>query len=107
MADVTYNTASFPSLVRTLAQLIQLGTNPPLVLMGYKERDAAERTLWDLVAEIGLEFEQISEHTGAGGAPVEIWLGHATTGMMDAQEKRDLQRKACEQAVHKEARTRV
>ena len=84
MADVTYNTASFPSLVRTLAQLIRLGPRPPLVLLGYKERDVAERTLWNLVAEIGLKFEKISELTGAGGTPVEIWLGHAPPGMMEA-----------------------
>jgi protein N-lysine methyltransferase METTL21D len=80
MADVTYNTASFPSLVRTLAQLIRLGSNPPMVLVGYKERDAAERTLWNLAAEIGLDFEKIGEHMGAGGAPVEIWLGRVTAG---------------------------
>jgi protein N-lysine methyltransferase METTL21D len=80
MADVTYNTASFPSLVRTLEQLIRLGNNPPMVLVGYKERDAAERTLWNLVAEIGLKFEKIGQRTGAGGAPVEIWVGCITTG---------------------------
>jgi len=87
MADVTYNTASFPSLVRTLLRLIRLGTNPPLVLLGYKERDVAERTLWNLAAEIGLEFEKISELPGAGGTPVEIWLA----GTTEAWKKRDLE----------------
>lgn len=84
MADVTYNTASFPSLVRTLARLIRLGSDPPLVLLGYKERDIAERTLWNLVAEIGFEFEKINDLTGAGGTPVEIWLGRATTETTEA-----------------------
>ena len=75
MADVTYNTSSFPSLIRTLSQLIHLGNKPPIVLLGYKERDAAERTLWSLASEIGLSLEKIGERAGAGGAPVEIWLG--------------------------------
>jgi len=80
MADVTYNTASFPWLVRTLAQLIQLGTKSPVVLVGYKERDPAERILWDMASEIGLYFQRIGERAGAGGAPVEIWLGRASSG---------------------------
>ncbi|KAF8074692.1 putative methyltransferase-domain-containing protein [Lyophyllum atratum] len=75
MADVTYNTSSFPSLVNTLSKLVQLGSKPPLVVLGYKERDAAERTLWDLVEEIGIRFEKIGERVGAGGAPIEVWLG--------------------------------
>ena len=76
MADVAYNTASFPSLIRTLDKLLRLGSKPPAILLGYKERDAAERTLWDLAAEIGVEFEKVGERVGAGGAPVEIWIGH-------------------------------
>lgn len=99
MADVTYNTASFPSLVRTLAQVMRLGTKPPMVLMGYKQRDAAERTLWNLVAEIGLELKKISEHKGAGGAPVEIWLGCATTRPTETKEKCALQGETSEHAV--------
>ncbi|GLB43363.1 putative rhomboid family protein [Lyophyllum shimeji] len=75
MADVTYNTASFPSLVRTLSKLVRRGSRPPLVLLGYKERDAAERTLWDLVGKIGLKLLKVEERAGAGGAPVEVWLG--------------------------------
>lgn len=77
MADVTYNTASFPSLVRTLSELVRLGTKSPVVLLGYKERDAAERTLWDLMKEAGIKFQRIGQRLGAGGAPVEIWLGNA------------------------------
>ncbi|KAG6850570.1 hypothetical protein H0H93_011769 [Arthromyces matolae] len=71
MADVTYNTASFPSLVRTLSKLVQLGKRPPLVLLGYKERDVAERSLWNLIEEIGLSFRKVGQCVGAGGEPVE------------------------------------
>jgi hypothetical protein len=76
MADVTYNTSSFPSLIRTLSFLIHVGTRRPIVLLGYKERDAAERTLWALAGEIGLSFEIVGERAGAGGAPVEVWIGY-------------------------------
>ena len=80
MADVTYNTASFPALVGTLARLIAhckrtRNGQPPRVLMGYKERHPDERSLWDRVNEIGLRFQQIGQVNGAGGHPVEIWLG--------------------------------
>lgn len=80
MADVTYNTASFPSLVRTLKNLIALRGSSgqirsPLILLGYKERDPEERTLWDMVEKIGITFERIDKRGGAGGAPVEVWLG--------------------------------
>lgn len=82
MADVAYNTASFPSLIRTLSEVIRLGTKPPVLLMGYKERDLAERTLWDSLSEIGLDLNKVGERTGAGGIPVEVWLGRATSGAM-------------------------
>lgn len=77
MADVTYNTASFSALVGTLSRLINRKQNgrPPRVLMGYKERDPDERTLWDRAKDIGLCFHQIARVNGAGGNPVEIWLG--------------------------------
>ena len=104
MADVTYNTASFPALIRTLKRLSMIprgssnqptesdnaqsaksvaGTNVetpqgdhlPLVLLAYKERDPAERTLWDMSREIGLVFRNIDQLPGAGGAPVEIYFG--------------------------------
>lgn len=85
MADVTYNTASFPSLIRTLRTLLELGDpdandKSPLVLLGYKERDPSERTLWDLAASIGVLFEKVGERGGAGGSPVEVWLARACRG---------------------------
>ncbi|PCH44143.1 hypothetical protein WOLCODRAFT_104648 [Wolfiporia cocos MD-104 SS10] len=82
MADVTYNTSSFPALVRTLSNLVRLGTapdgqssRPPMILLGYKERDPAERSLWDMTREVGIQFEKVGERCGAGGDPVEIWIG--------------------------------
>ncbi|KZT25126.1 hypothetical protein NEOLEDRAFT_1178551 [Neolentinus lepideus HHB14362 ss-1] len=81
MADVTYNTSSFPSLVRTLSSLVTFSTsksNAPLILLGYKERDAGERKLWSMVKEIGADFEKVGERHGAGGAPVEVWIGRVT-----------------------------
>lgn len=79
MADVTYNTASFPSLIRTLSNLVKLGSQPPVIVLGYKERNPSERTLWVLASDIGIEFEKIGERGGAGGLPVEIWLGRVKT----------------------------
>lgn len=77
MADVTYNTASFASLVRTLESLLRVGgtesRKSPMVVLGYKERDPAERILWDMVRGIGLELEKIGERVGADEPPVEIW----------------------------------
>ena len=77
MADVTYNTASFPSLVRTLSSLLRLSPpeRPPVVLLGYKERDPEERTLWDMAKAIGVSFEKVGERIGAGRESVEIWIG--------------------------------
>jgi len=111
MADVTYNTSSFPALLRTLAALLALSTENsstrggrvaeldsgldpddpgaprdddedsdwkcgPLVVLAYKERDPAERQLWDMMArETGVVLECVGKQAGAGGLPVEIWLG--------------------------------
>jgi protein N-lysine methyltransferase METTL21D len=120
MADVAYNTSSFPALLRTLTSLLALssaqihrddldgvandaGDNPgpgsqereekpddrgygrgcgrhdsvhPLVLLAYKERDPAERQLWDMMTrETGIVLECVGRQAGAGGLPVEIWLG--------------------------------
>jgi len=88
MADVTYNTSSFPALLRTLAALLALragsssthgdgsGRCEPLVVLAYKERDPAERQLWDMMArETGVVLECVGKQAGAGGLPVEIWLG--------------------------------
>ncbi|KAJ8473596.1 hypothetical protein ONZ45_g16238 [Pleurotus djamor] len=95
MADVTYNTASFPSLIKTLLNLLKLGLDhddsatpntsdlelaatpprPPLILLGYKQRDEGERSLWEMAKENGVSFGLIGKREGAGGEPVEIWLG--------------------------------
>jgi hypothetical protein len=110
MADVTYNTTSFPALLRTLASLLSLsatahhqggddgvagdeadhdedpgslkrergvrGGHDPLVLLAYKERDPAERQLWEMMTrETGVVLGCVGKQAGAGGLPVEIWLG--------------------------------
>ncbi|KIL65568.1 hypothetical protein M378DRAFT_76761 [Amanita muscaria Koide BX008] len=75
MADVTYNTSAFPALMRTLRKLVKLGQKPPLILLGYKERDIAERSLWDLAKEENIHFILIEKIRGAGDAPIEIWIG--------------------------------
>lgn len=82
MADVTYNTSSFPSLINTLSKLVSIRSSnvesdsrSPLILLAYKERDPAERSLWDMAREVGIIFEKVGERCGAGGDPVEIWIG--------------------------------
>jgi hypothetical protein len=116
MADVAYNTSSFPALLRTLASLLALsyaqshrddddvandavddpgsqerdsekaddrdyergcgGHDHPLVLLAYKERDPAERQLWDMMrSETGIVLECVWRQAGAGRLPIEIWLG--------------------------------
>ncbi|KAI0825552.1 putative methyltransferase-domain-containing protein [Irpex lacteus] len=89
MADVAYNTASFVSLIRTMDQILSLGdtsgrSESPLVLLGYKERDAAERSLWDMTRSIGLQLEKVGEKPGAGGCPVEIWAGRRRSAFSSA-----------------------
>ncbi|EIN09425.1 hypothetical protein PUNSTDRAFT_119920 [Punctularia strigosozonata HHB-11173 SS5] len=80
MADVTYNTDSFPSLIRTLAALVRAGNSHsgPVIVMGYKERDVSERSLWDMAKSIGINFEKIAHKAGCGDPPVEIWIGART-----------------------------
>lgn len=83
MADVTYNTASFPVLISTLSRLVKFSQSKradrhPSILLGYKERDAAERTLWDMVRDVGIDLEQVAVVSGADGAAIEIWVGGAT-----------------------------
>ncbi|KAK6992209.1 putative methyltransferase-domain-containing protein [Favolaschia claudopus] len=73
MADVTYNTASFPSLVRTLKNLVSLAAKRPQVLLGYKERDPGERALWAMAEAAGITLKDIGRIAGAGGVPIEIW----------------------------------
>ncbi|KAF8647757.1 hypothetical protein AX16_006592 [Volvariella volvacea WC 439] len=71
MADVTYNTDSFPALVATILKLIKLSKKPPVILLGYKERHSTERTLWDL---IGIPLTKVDEIPGAGGTSIEVWV---------------------------------
>lgn len=82
MADVTYNTASFPALISTLSRLVGFSQSKRAdrrlsVLLGYKERDVAERTLWNMAKDVGIDFEQVGVVSGAGGAQIEIWVGNA------------------------------
>lgn len=84
MADVTYNTASFPSLIRTVSSLIEhtkaMSQPPPLIVLGYKERDPDERTLWSMMKDqLGVTLRQVGECPGSGGAPVEVWIGTQTS----------------------------
>jgi protein N-lysine methyltransferase METTL21D len=131
MADVTYNTSSFPALLRTLAALLALSTEDsstrggrvteldpgldpddpgaprdsdddsdekcgPLVVLAYKERDPAERQLWDMMArKTGVVLECVGKQAGAGGLPVEIWLGR----MKQGREGRRLSTLACGDVV--------
>lgn len=74
MADVTYNPASFPALVKTLVSLMRK-PKPPLLLMGYKERDAAERSLWTMLGDEGIVMEQVGSVVGREEPSVEIWTG--------------------------------
>jgi protein N-lysine methyltransferase METTL21D len=104
MADVTYNTSSFPALLRTLASLLALSTSrhgrvdditndagddpggererddrgrghDTLVLLAYKERDPAERQLWDVITrETGVILECVGKQSGAG-PPSRFGLG--------------------------------
>ncbi|KAJ7213781.1 hypothetical protein C8J57DRAFT_1096697, partial [Mycena rebaudengoi] len=73
MADVTYNTAVFPALVRTQKKLMEADSRRPRVIMGYKERDAGERELWAMAKEAGIDFELIAEKPGSSGRAVEVW----------------------------------
>ncbi|KZT66140.1 hypothetical protein DAEQUDRAFT_696103 [Daedalea quercina L-15889] len=84
MADVTYNTSAFPSLIRTVSEILHLRSSALLseprlretmILLGYKERDPAERTLWEMMRDICVHLEKVDERRGAGGDPVEIWIG--------------------------------
>ena len=73
MADVTYNTASFPSLVRTVVDL-RTSNARALVLMAYKQRDESERDLWVMLESNGLRLQQVAAEGGSGGVQVEIWM---------------------------------
>lgn len=79
MADITYNTSSFPSLIHTLSSLVKLNAKhdhpAPVILLGYKERDAEERSLWEMARAIGIHFQRVGERVGSGGVEVEVWIG--------------------------------
>lgn len=75
MADVTYNTSSFPFLIGVLEKLSKIRSDPPVVLLAYKERDPDERKLWAMTQSIGLELEKIEQIDGSEGAPIEIYEG--------------------------------
>ena len=78
---MTYNTASFPSLLRTLSSLVQLNAEysrpPPVVILGYKERDPDERSLWGMLeSEVAIHLEKVGECEGwPESTPVEFWIG--------------------------------
>ena len=80
---MTYNTASFPSLLRTLLYLVQLNVkcsrSPPVVILGYKERDPDERSLWGMLgSEVGIHLEKVGECEGwPESTPIELWIGQA------------------------------
>lgn len=78
MADVTYNTASFSSLISTIARLSKRSPVPPVMLLAYKERDPDERKLWNMALEIGLQFSEVARLDGTGGNPIEIYVGNFT-----------------------------
>jgi hypothetical protein len=109
MADVTYNTSSFPALLRTLASLLAPSAaahdggeddgvadddadddddpgsperdergHDPLVLLAYKERDPAERQLWDMMhddARDGHRARVYWEASRRGRAPCRDLVG--------------------------------
>ncbi|CAE6439137.1 unnamed protein product [Rhizoctonia solani] len=78
MADVTYNTASFGALLDTVTGLLRGPSAPGLsaiVLLAYKSRDPAERTLWIDAQNRGLAFVLVDTVKGVREPAVEIWLG--------------------------------
>ncbi|KAF7370636.1 hypothetical protein MSAN_00696600 [Mycena sanguinolenta] len=87
MADVTYNTASFPSLVRTLQNLVNLSSKRPRILLGYKERDPGERALWGITEAAGIALQQVGQVPGAGGNVVEIWEAIGSEGDATTSEE--------------------
>ena len=75
MSDVAYNTDSFPALVSTTSNLLQIGETPPVILLGYKERDEAERSFWKMMENVGVHLEMIGLRRGFADPPIEIWYG--------------------------------
>jgi len=83
MSDVTYNTDSFPALLSATSKLLQVGKEPPVILLGYKERDEAERSLWNMMENIGVHLEMIGLRQGFTDPPIEIWYGKYTSSQHD------------------------
>ncbi|WWD16604.1 hypothetical protein CI109_101032 [Kwoniella shandongensis] len=88
-ADVTYNTSAFPSLLKTLTSLLLPSTEtrstssrePPLLVLAYKQRDEAERELWSMLKEKGVEMVLVDTIVGAEQeGKVEIWVGGTDLG---------------------------
>jgi protein N-lysine methyltransferase METTL21D len=86
---VTYNTSSFPALLRTLITLLTppTPTSPlPLLLLAYKQRDESERELWTMLRKGGVEMGLVDVVRGAegedGDGKVEIWVGGMSRSMI-------------------------
>lgn len=72
---MTYNRDVFPALLRTLISLLQRGGGCTRVALGYKQRDATERTFWTASREMGVEFLEVGRVGGVKeSAAVEIWM---------------------------------
>lgn len=75
MSDVTYNTASFPALLKTIKNLLDVSKSAH-VIIAYKERHPDERVAWDMFdSDAQLSLHKIEEISGKAGAPVEVWVG--------------------------------
>ena len=100
---MTYNTSSFPALLSTLLSLLnppfpapqadtqvdhaashhenelpqtRTENDSPLLLLAYKERDPAERDLWDMLRIGGVEMVLVDKVRGAEErGETEIWVG--------------------------------
>jgi hypothetical protein len=47
-------------------------------LLAYKQRDLAERELWDLLKSEGIDLEKVDDIKGCSEEGwVEIWIGNA------------------------------
>ena len=97
MADVAYNTSSFPALLSTLASLLALsdhdgnaaaGARESLVLLAYKERDPGERQLWDMMmADVGVALEQVGRRWRRARASWQRgWRGRSSCRDLDGEK---------------------
>ncbi|WWC68720.1 uncharacterized protein I206_102654 [Kwoniella pini CBS 10737] len=76
-ADVTYNTSTFPSLLRTLISLFTSNSLiKPLLILAYKQRDPAERELWNMLSSNGIQMIMIDKIQGTQDeGETELWVG--------------------------------